>query len=233
MNINSDSPYNEQGLFSFVLMWEAFGKVLSMSEPDDCGSLNYATPTKLVVREAMRAGPLLVVGQYPILPDVCVHCGAPGHSSRVPRSIVAETTFGLTGKLFSFRLMNVPPLRLDMPLCKKHFYRRKTAHGIGVVFVCVALLAAVYAVLNKQRPDDFELGICACVLTMIPAFVAALFEYGPSVKNVSDGYYYLKGCSPRFLNHLPTAGAMSAECAQKHATGSTPEKSSVCNSVFL
>jgi hypothetical protein len=169
-------------------------------------ALNYATPNALEVVDPMRAGPFLVVGRTPRLPDICICCAAVAVSQRIPVQLSMEVSSRINGHLISLRLLNIPAVRLAMPLCAVHFRRRRIGLAVAVSLTLMVIVSAVVTVACKEGPEYVSFSAMGFGLVALLSAVvfAILADYSPRLYNFDGGYYYLKGCGRAFLDRIPS-----------------------------
>lgn len=157
-----------------------------------------------------RDGDLLVIRDGAVLPARCLKTNRPIGASDYTATKKVYWTPGwvwallllspLIALIVAAILQKKATLTYSLSRELRSRYMKRTAISLGLFFVGLGLLFVTFYV---GKESLFGVGIGGGILLMITGLVLAVtLSKVISVKRFNDGWFYLKGCSPEFLDSL-------------------------------
>ena len=149
---------------------------------------------------------MVVAHRHALFPDNCIICNQPAKGISVKKMVFWHTPMLLPVLLLSlpfyviFALVFKRTLRLDIPLCPKHFWQRRIVSSVGLGLMPVAFWM-VYIAMSTSKPPLILSGI----LSVIVGALLAGWALNPIwATRIRGDYAVIKGVHSDLVNELPT-----------------------------
>ncbi|MGD7652585.1 MAG: hypothetical protein ACQCXQ_05180, partial [Verrucomicrobiales bacterium] len=157
-----------------------------------------------------RQGEFLVVRDWAVLPDVCLLSNEPtgvGSWRKRKRFIWVPQWIYLLILVHVFVMLLVhvfvqKKVRLTYSMSRRT-RRRILGRQLGATTLVLTGVAGIFAALmNVPDPDLLVAAAVVCSVMVVAGLLVAMRANPLRVKRHENGWFYLKGCSPEFLDGL-------------------------------
>jgi hypothetical protein len=152
-----------------------------------------------------RQGDLLVAHRHALFPDNCIICNQPANSHSAKKMVFWHTPMLLPILLLSlpfyvvFALIFKRTLRLEVPLCSRHYWQRNILTFVGVCLVPISIWM-IYIAISMSKPPLILSGI----LTIIVGGLLTGWARNPIwATRIRGDFALIRGINSKMLDDLP------------------------------